>query len=192
MSAVCSAIAGPSVMPRPPGPVIDPDAVIQRRSAHQLMRIDTLAVDAGPALPDRWKRTTEELFDDVDEICVRRLGDVERERLVVFVGVADRQPAVQTLHAQQLHPVLSGNRLLGFVALQLMQGRSGIAGVVPEAVAVGDSGRQRFAKRFRLHHLQPHAAHREVACELANEAAVRRARAHQHQVAVVAMHRDRR
>ena len=31
-----------------------PNAVIKRRSAHQLMRIDTLAVHAGPALPDRW------------------------------------------------------------------------------------------------------------------------------------------
>src|SRR6478609_6681167 len=164
-----------------------PNAVIKRRSAHQLMRIDTLAVHAGPALPDRRKRTAEKLFDDVDEVGVRRLGHVERERLFVFVGVADRQPAVQSLHAQQLHPVLTGDRILGLVALQLMQRRPRVAGVVAEAVAVGDGGGQPFAQRFGLHHLQPHAAHWEVACELANEAAVSRAGAHKNQVAVVAM-----
>ena len=107
MSAVCSAIAGPKRHAATTGAGNHPDAVIQRRSAHQLMRIDTLAVDAGPALPDRRKRTTEKLFDEVDEIGVRRLGYVERERLFVFVGVADRQPAVESLHAQQLHAVLT-------------------------------------------------------------------------------------
>jgi len=45
-------------------------------------------------------------------VGVRRLVDHEPERLVVGVGVADRQAAVEPLHAEQLHPVLRRDRRL--------------------------------------------------------------------------------
>jgi len=47
-------------------------------------------------------------------------------------------PAVQALHAQQLHPVLAGGVVLGFAAAQVVQRKPGESGVVPEAVAIGN------------------------------------------------------
>jgi hypothetical protein len=84
---------------------------------------------------------------------------------------------VEPLNAQQLHPVLVGDRILGFVAPQGVQRRSGKSRVVAEAVAIGNGCRQRFIERFGLHHLQAHPADRQFAGDLANQAAVRGTRA---------------
>ena len=102
------------------------------------------------------------------------------------MGVADGQPAVQTLHAQQLHPVLAGGVVLGFAAAQVVQRRPGESGVVPEAVAIGDRRGQLLVERRCLHHLQPNSTHRQIACDLAHQPAVCGACADQHQVCVVA------
>ena len=178
-------MAGPSVMPRPPGPVTTQTPSSGRCPAHQLVGVDALAVDTSPALTNRRKRTAEKLLDHVDQVGVWRFGHVEGERLVVLVGVADRQPAVQPLYAQQLHAVFVGDCILGLVALQRIQRLSGEAGVVAKAVAVGDRGGQRLVQRLGLHHLQAHPPNRQFACDLADQPAMRGARAHQHQVTLM-------
>ena len=107
--SVSSAIAGEQVMPRPPGAVtaMTPGAT----SAAVVDRaVGGLAVDAGPAAHDRRQRAAEDRLGHVAQMVVRRLLDGEVERLVVGVGVADRQPAVRPLHHQQLHPVLGRDR----------------------------------------------------------------------------------
>ena len=105
-------MAGEQVMPRPPGPVTS-----QTPSAHLLAVDDAAGVGAlrvhpGPAVPDPRQRAAEEGLDDPGEVLVRLLDDVEGERVLVLVGVADGQSAVPALHHQQLHPVRGGGRRL--------------------------------------------------------------------------------
>ncbi len=173
-------------MPRPPGPVIThtPSPAAVRQTSRS--GIDALAVDPSPALPHGGQRPPEELLDDRGKVAVRRLVHVEGERFVVLVGVADGEPAVQALHTEQLHAVRTGHCVLRFVVPQLIQRGARECGVVAEAVAVGDGRRQLLVERLRLHHLQAHPTHGQVARDLAGQATVGGAGAHQHDVAVVA------
>lgn len=91
--------------------------------------------------------------------------DVEVERFVVGVGVADGEAAVQTLDAQQLHAMLRGDGSLLLGGGELVEGGTGESRVVAQAVAVGDRRGEVFAERCGLHHLQPDPAQWQVAGE---------------------------
>jgi hypothetical protein len=72
-----------------------------------------LTVDPGPPALGGRKRGAEQPLGPAAQVIVGRLVDVERERLVVGVGVPDGQAAVQALDQQQLGPGRRGGRRLG-------------------------------------------------------------------------------
>jgi hypothetical protein len=50
-------------------------------------------------MPERGQRATEELLDQCRKVGVRRLLNVERERFLVLMGVADGETTAEALHA---------------------------------------------------------------------------------------------
>ena len=144
-----------------------------------------LAVDAGPAPLGPRQRRAEQLLGLAPQVVVGVFAHVERERLVVGVGVADGQAAVQPLYQQQLGPRRGGGRGLRRepVAAGQVEGR-----VVAQRVTVGHRGGEPAREGLRLHHLQPDPAHRRplVAGQVrAGHAGMRRAGAQHDQVAPV-------
>nr|WP_250549011.1 hypothetical protein [Pseudonocardia sp. H11422] len=101
------------------------------------------------------------------------LGEIERPAVVtvvVGVRVADRQPAVEALHEQQLRPMGRGHRGLR----GQRGGRRHVEGrVVAQRVAVGQRAAEPGRRRGGLEHLQADPPHRRVAQERVQRAAVR-------------------
>src|SRR5229473_1953694 len=78
---------------------------VQARTGH-------LAVYAGPPPPRRRQRRPEQLLSPGAQVIIGRLIQVEGERLVVGVRVADREAAIKPLCQQQLRAGGRGNRTL--------------------------------------------------------------------------------
>lgn len=182
--AVCSAIAGEQVIPRPPGPVTS--QVAGATSSRCTTRVVSTVCAYTPAQRRRIAAAAaEQPLGDLDQVLVGRGVDVERERLVVLVRVADGQPAVEALDHEQLHAVLGGHRPLRPGGPERVERGAGVGRVVAEAVPVGHRGGQCLAQRVGLHHLQPHAPDREFGGEFADQAGEPRAGAQHDEVALV-------
>jgi hypothetical protein len=101
------------------------------------------------------------------------------------VRVPDGEPAVGPLDQQQLGAGPPGG---GGLRRQLTPSRQVVGGVVAQRVAVGQRRGEPLAQRRRLHHLQPDPADRAnpAAGQVpAGHPGVRRARAQDHQVALM-------
>ncbi len=72
--------------------------------------VDALGVDPFPAPAHGWERGAEYRLGAGQELGGRVLAQREVERLPVLVGVADGQPAVGTLHHEELQMVLGRDR----------------------------------------------------------------------------------
>ncbi len=71
------------------------------------------------------------------------------------------------------------------VCLEYVERRAVVRRVVPEAVRIGDCGRELFGQGRRLHHLQADPPEREFAGDLANQPAVPGTGAEQHEVGLI-------
>ena len=117
------------------------------------------AVDARPAPAHTRQRRAQQRLRPAAQVIVGVLVHVEGERLVVLVRVADGEPAVKALHQQQLG--LRPGRDRG-LRRQAAAARKIVGRVVAQRIAIGQRGRQARGERLRLHHLQPHPAHRRA------------------------------